>query len=161
MTTTSDADFASMLRVPFEFSRQPDPVPAHLRPERRVPLLLLLMDKSHGAGASWKGLQLLSWLVRDIEHVELLLTIRERGDIPNRPIVRFEPALDRTIDLAVGLGYLEQKSSRVFRLTALGKAAVRDLKASSVFQKERELMSMIKGKFTQRELSQVLEWRGR
>lgn len=111
------ATVRDQLDVPFCFEEQPDPVPAALRPERRVPLVLLLVAKCHGSGASWKVLQLLGWTTRDPRNMELLLSLQEHSDIPDRAVVRFELALDRALDLAVGLGLLEQKTSRAFRLT--------------------------------------------
>lgn len=159
MTSADGSDLVELLDVAFDFERQPDPVPAALRPERRVPLVLLLVAKSHGAGASWKGLQLLSWVVRDPEHAELLVALREDRDIPDRPVVRFEPALDRALDLATGLGLLEQKASRVFRLTEAGKRVVEELDGSDAFAREREVLGMLAGKVTQKEVGRVLEWR--
>jgi len=159
MTPAGGIDVVELLDVAFDFERQPDPVPAALRPERRVPLVLLLVAKSHGAGASWKGLQLLSWVVRDPEHAELLMALREDRDIPDRPVVRFEPALDRALDLATGLGLLEQKASRVFRLTDAGKRVVEELDGSDAFARERKVLEVLAGKVTQREVGRVLEWR--
>jgi Tn3 transposase DDE domain len=112
MTPADGIDLVALLDVAFDFERQPDPVPAALRPERRVPLVLLLVAKSHGAGASWKGLQLLSWVVRDPEHAELLMALREDRDIPDRPVVRFEPALDR----ALGEGHIATVDGMRFRV---------------------------------------------
>jgi hypothetical protein len=143
----------------FEFRAQPEPVPPALRADRRVGLLLLLIAKSHGAGASWKGLQVLSWAVRSPDHTELLLGFATADTSPDRPVVRIEPALDRAIDLAVGLGLVEQKSARVFRLTPAGKDAVKAIEASSAFAVERELLERFKGKVTQREVARLLEWR--
>lgn len=124
-----------------------------------MPLVLLLVAKSHGAGASWKGLQLLNWAVRDPEHAELLMALRKDHDIPDRPVVRFEPALDRALDLATGLGLLEQKASRVFRLTDAGKRVVEELDNSEAFARERETLGLLSGKVTQKEVGRVLEWR--
>jgi len=160
MTPADGIDLVQLLDdVAFDFKRQPDPVPAALSPERRVPLVLLLVAKSHGAGASWKGLQLLSWIVRDPEHAELLMALREDRDIPDRPVVRFEPALDRALDLATGLGLLEQKASRVFRLTDAGKRVVEELDGSGAFERERQVLGLLAGKVTQKEVGRVLEWR--
>jgi len=159
MSISDDIEFTELLNVPFDFERQPDPVPAALRPERRVPLLLLLVAKSHGAGASWKGLQLLNWAVRDSKHAELLVALREDRDIPDRPVVRFEPALDRALDLATGLGLLEQKASRVFRLTQAGQRLVEQLHSSDAFVREREILQLLQGKVTQKEVGRLLEWR--
>ena len=159
MTPDDGIHLLELLDVPFDFERQPDAVPAALRPQRRVPLVLLLVAKSYGAGASWKGLQLLNWAVRDPEHAELLMALREDHDIPDRPVVRFEPALDRALDLATGLGLLEQKASRVFRLTDAGKRVVEELDNSEAFVRERETLGLLSGKVTQKEVGRVLEWR--
>ena len=159
MTPHDGSHLVELLDVAFDFKRQPDPVPAALRPERRVPLVLLLVAKSHGAGASWKGLQLLSWAARDPEHAELLMALRENRDIPDRPVVRLEPALDRALDLATGLGLLEQKASRVFRLTGIGKRVVAEIEDSDAFVRERTMLRLLSGKVTQREVDRILEWR--
>jgi hypothetical protein len=139
--------------------RQPAPIPAALQPERRVPLVLLLVAKSHGSGASWKGLQLLNWVVRSPEHADVLLALREGRDIPDRPVVRIEPALDRALDLAVGLGLLEQRAARVFRLTNDGRQVVGALNDSDAFGREREVLARLQGKVTRRQVDQALEWR--
>jgi hypothetical protein len=152
-------EFRELLEAPFDFVRQPDPVAASLRPERRVPLVLLLVAKSHGSGASWKGLQLLNWAVRHPEHAELLVAFQDERDIPDRPVVRFEPVLDRALDLAAGLGLLEQKTSRVFRLTQAGRNAVAEIEASDALLRERELLAALRGKITQTQVRRVLEWR--
>jgi hypothetical protein len=157
----SDRDVAllSALDAPFEFARQPTPVASSLRPERRVPLLLLLVAKSHGAGASWKGLQVLSWAIRDARHAELFAALQAHQDIPDRPVVRFEPALDRAADLAIGLGLLELKASRVIRLTEKGHRVVGQIQASDAFGVERARLQRIPGKVTQAQVERILEWR--
>lgn len=154
-------DLELLLSVPFRFDRRPDPVPASLRPERRIPLLLLLVSKSHGAGASWKGLQLLSWAVRSDANIELITSLRANNDLPDRALVRFEPALDRAIDLAVGLGMLEKKKNNVYRLTSLGRNLVSEIEASGVFEVERTRLGRLGGKVTQKEVGRLLEWRRR
>ncbi|MFB9249960.1 hypothetical protein ACFFWE_17075 [Sphaerisporangium melleum] len=159
MSASWDTDFFEILDVPFDFTRQPDPIPATLRPERRVPLALLLVAKSRGSGASWKALQLLNWAVRDPNNMDLLVALRNSQDMPERPLVRLDPALDRALDLAVGLELLEQKSSRVFQLTASGRRVVEDLNKTEIFIRERELLALLPGKLTQKEVQRVLEWR--
>lgn len=144
-----------------DFQEQPDPVPAALRPGRRVPLLLLLVAKSHGAGVDWKTLQLLNWTVRSADHMELLVALQQRSDIPDRPVVRFEPALDRALDLALGLELLEQKTSRSFRLTEAGKSVVKEIENTEAFSLERQLLDQLKRKVTQAEVGRLLEWRDR
>ncbi|MFE0022296.1 hypothetical protein [Amycolatopsis sp. NPDC059021] len=153
------AELEAALDVPYSFERRPDPIAASMRPERRVPLLLLLVAKSHGSGASWKALQLLSWAVRSPEHIHLISQIRDGEDVPDQPLVRFEPALDRAIDLAVGLNLLEDKKNRVYRLTNDGRALVKAVQKSNAFERERSMLDQIEGKVTQKEVSRIIEWR--
>lgn len=153
------SELESALNVPFSFERRPEPLPASLRPERRLPLLLLLVAKCHGANASWMSLQLLSWAVRSNEHMKLIVSLRAGSDVPDRPLVRFEPALSRAIDLAVGLGFLELKASRTYRLTQDGRQFLGELQSSSVLTYERSLLDQIEGKITQKEVGKILEWR--
>jgi hypothetical protein len=156
----SDAEqLAPLLDAEFHFRRQPEAIPASLRTDRRVVLLVLLVAKCHGAGASWKGLQLLSWAVSSAVHADLLVSFAENRDIPDRPIVRIDPALDRAIDLAVGLGLLEKKSARVFRLTDEGRALVSAVDKSDALRVERDRLARFKGKVTQTEVDRLLEWR--
>ena len=160
MTPDNDTTLETLLiDVPFDFVRQPDPIPASLRPERRVPLTVLLVAKSHGGRASWTGLQLLNWALRHPAHAELLFALRERRDIPDRPVVRFDAALDRALDLAVGLGLLLQENARVFKLTESGRRVVDEVVSSDAFRPERDLLDQIKGKVTQKEVARLLEWR--
>lgn len=161
MSDPIDLDLERLLDLPYKFERRPDPISAKLRPERRVPLLLLLVAKSHGRGASWKGLQLLNWAVRSSENIELIVQLRRGDDIPDRALVRFEPTLDRAIDLAVGVGLLEQTSTRLYKLTAAGKSLVKDVESSQAFQREKERLARIEGKVTQKEVARLLEWRQR
>ena len=145
--------------VAFQFSRLPTPIPASLRPLRRVALLLLLVAKCHGSGASWKALQLLNWVVRDTRHATLLVTLWETGDIPDRPVVRFDPALERAIDLAIGLNLVEVTSTRAIRLTTDGGAALRGIANTPAFENERATLSAIPGKVTRADVERAFEWR--
>ena len=159
MNGSAEYDLRSLLDAPFEFTRQPDPIPPALRPERRVPLALLLVSKSHGSSGSWKGLQLLNWAIREPRNTELILALRGNNDMPDLPVVRFEPALDRALDLAVGLELLEQQASGAYKLTAPGKRLVSQIIASGAFAQERALLDSLPGKLTKKDVSHLLEWR--
>jgi hypothetical protein len=158
-TEESTRQPASLLDAAYIFEQQPDPIPARLRPERRVPLLLLLVAKCHGARAGWKSLHVLNWAIRDERNITVLGAVRTGRDVPDRPVVRFEPALDRAMDLAAGLGFLDKSAARVFKLTESGKEFVDAITASGAFAKERALLDQIGGRFTQKETELVLNWR--
>jgi len=159
MTDSSESQLAKVLDAAFLFEAQPDPISPSLRPELRIPLVLILVAKSRGTGASWKGLQLLSWAIRDKKNTELLVALRNGSEIPDRPVVRFEPALDRALDLAVGLGFLEERAVRVYKLTESGKSLVSQVNRAGVFIQERRLLEQLHGKISQTDISRILEWR--
>lgn len=150
---------AEILALQYEFRPRPQLLPSSLATRRRVPLLLLLVSKSHAAGASWRTLQVLSWAVRDEARIELLSALQGDRDLPDRPIVRFDPALDRAIDLAVGLEFLDRKSTRTFRLTKMGRDIVDKLETSDALADERRRLNSLKGKVSTAEIDRFIEWR--
>jgi hypothetical protein len=149
------------LDLPVQFTQQPNPIPPGLQVDRRVAILLLLVAKSNAAGASWKGLHLLNWVVRDRRHAEILVSIANGQDIPDRAIVRFEPAFERALDLAHGLGYLERKQSGAYRLTPTGQSYVDAIHGSDAFEVERALLDLLTGKVSQKLVDRMVEWRER
>jgi len=152
--------FAEFLDVPYEFRRQPTLVPAALLPSRRIPLILLIVARSRGSRASWKVLQVLNWAVRDPVSAELLVgLLHEARDAPHLPVVRIEPAFDRALDLAVGLGLLTQPKPRIFQLTAPGRSVVTLIEASSAFSREKAILEQLDKGITQKQINMALEWR--
>lgn len=149
------------LDVPFEFVRQADPIPASLRPQRRLALLLLLVDKCRSGRASWKALHLLSWTVQSTAHVALVKALRSGEDLPDRPVIRFEPALDRTIDLAQGLGLLRKNRNGTYELTEVGLQSLAEINAAPVLDLEKAALSELGRSFSAAEVARLLEWRSR
>lgn len=143
----------------FDFTRLPTPIPASLRPLRRVALVLLLVAKCHGSGASWKGLQLLNWAVRDRRNAALVNALWAGSDVPDRPVVRFEPALERAIDLAVGLGLAAVTSTHAIKLTPTGRAALGHIVGARVFETERNILNAMPGPVTRSDIDLAFEWR--
>lgn len=159
MTLFDRHELAELVDASYVFRRQAYPVSADLRPERRIPLLLFLLDKGYGAGASWQGLHVLNWMSRDRDHADLLVAIREGRDIPNVPVVRFEPALDKALDLAIGLGFVTMTHSGTFKLTQQGRGLVDEIRPGEVFQRERAALALVSGKVSQGEVERLLRRR--
>ncbi|MTK04126.1 hypothetical protein [Micromonospora sp. CP22] len=154
-------ELEAFLRLEFEFTKQPDPVAPSLRTKRRVSLLLLILAKSYGRRLTWKGLQLINWALRDPRNMDLLVRLNSGTDIPDLPILRIEPAMDRAVDLALGLGYISQTDGRVFQLTAEGSGLAAEIERTSAFAREKEQLARLKGKITQTQINRFLEWRAR
>ncbi|CAB4365431.1 MAG: hypothetical protein F2681_15000 [Actinobacteria bacterium] len=150
------SDVQALLDAEYSFGARPHPIPAELRTERKVALLLLLVSRCHGAGASWKSLHVLNWAVRSSGNFHALERVRDGELLPDIPIVRIEPALDRAIDLSAGLGYLERKRSGTFRLLPAGTAVVVAVEAAGALATERALLDRMKNKVTQTMVESLL-----
>src|SRR6266568_2946852 len=113
------------------FTRRPTSLPPDIRPEWRVPLLLLLTSHCRGRLASREQLHVLnSAILNDGSRRALLATLDGRI-APQTPIVQFEPALDRAIDRCVGLGLLEYMASGRLKVSDLGASVVQALDADA------------------------------
>lgn len=115
----------SEIDIPFRFVRRPMPLPAELRPDWKIAILLLILEiSSHGGKSSLRRLHVLNWSMR---------STRFRRDFEDRlktPVplfrlsVRFEPAFSRAIDLAVGENLAEWVGGNRLKITSKGKTWV-------------------------------------
>lgn len=147
------------LDAPLNFRSQASPIAPAFRAQRRVPLCLLLVQKSWGERATWKALHVMNWAIQSERRLSLVIGYRSARDLPDRPIVRFEPALDRALDLAVGLGYLQRLDSGSFQLTDPGREVIADVVKADVLTDERAALASIKGKLPGSEIEKILEWK--
>lgn len=147
------------LDAPLNFKSQASPIAPAFRAQRRIPLCLLLVQKSWGERATWKALHVMNWAIQSERRLSLVVGFRAARDLPDRPIVRFEPALDRALDLAVGFGYLDRLSSGSFQLTESGRRVIADVVEADVLTAERAALASIKGKLSGSEVEKILEWK--
>jgi len=94
----------------FSFQRRPISLPGDLRPSWRIGLLVILLSQCcRQQRSSLTRLHVLSWAVRSKDNHDDLLTLVNHTLPPDALIVRFDPAVNRAIDLAIG----EQLINRV------------------------------------------------
>ena len=118
---TPSHELAELFDVPFTFTERPRPVPGSLRPGWRIPAILLLVRKCRGARATLEQLHVLNWAIRDARGREAFLSFW-RGEVePDESLVRYEPALNRAIDLAVGVRLLIWNDAKRLVLTEQGR----------------------------------------
>ena len=146
------------LDVPFDFVRRPAPVPAALRPEWRIALLLLALHRCWGNKATRRQLHVLNWALRTPEaratfgHV-LAGTLR-----PDEAIVRFDPVVERALNFAEG-EKLITISGELVVLTQRGDQFVRSLmRNKDCMLMEKEFLASLGGKLTQRQVESFLAW---
>jgi hypothetical protein len=63
---------------------------------------------------------------------------------PDDVVVRYDPSLDRAIDLALGNGLLMRRGGGILALTGTGKSFVELLGNSNVLKTERDFLSDVR-----------------
>jgi len=140
------------LNAMFLFRRRPVALPADLRPSWRIGLILLLLKVCCRRGRSTlTRLHALSWGIRAEQTRSALLAVvtgslAHNGDV----IVRFDPALNRAVDFALGEQLIRRCGGSRIELAPKGDALATALEAAEeAYQTEKIFMREIKQKFTE------------
>jgi hypothetical protein len=160
----NNQELDNILDEPFTFRERPTPISPNLRPVRRIALLLLMLDKCQGGKVSHEQLHVLNWALRDTESQRALLEFLKGDSHPDKPIIRFDPTLDRATLFAEAEGFVAMElvgiknGDRIdgqwpgYRVKLLdsGKQIVKELSTmADCFKPERAFLSQLNGKFTQ------------
>lgn len=156
-----DSAVLGWLDAPMNFTARADPISPDFRPERRVAVCMLIVDKSRAGKASWKAIHVLSWALQSPKRVEMLTNLKNGTNLLDMPVVRFEPALDRALDLALGLGFLTRDGIGPFELTDAGREALAEVREAGVLEREVAALAAVNGKVSNRDVERLLEWRSR
>jgi hypothetical protein len=156
-----DSAVLGWLDAPMNFTARSDPISPDFRPERRVAVCMLIVDKSRAGKASWKAIHVLSWALQSPKRVEMLTNLKNGTNLLDMPVIRFEPALDRALDLALGLGFLTRDGIGPFELTEAGREALAEVREAGVLEREVAALAAVNGKVSNRDVERLLEWRSR
>ena len=129
----------------FRFTRRPMAIAAELRPDWKIGTLLLILHlSSRGGKSSLRRLHILNWALRSSKNRAEFEQVWEHQQPLFSFQFRFEPALGRAVNLAVGEKYVEWVGGNRLQITAKGQRWVKDiLKDESVMQEEREFLERI------------------
>lgn len=133
----------SVLERPFDFREEPVPTPAEYRPKWRTALVVLLLGACHGRRASWHQLHVLNWGCRSRTNQEAFERLKAGEGRLGDSVVRYDPALDRAIDLALFDGLLERRSSEALGLAPRGLDTLAKLRETSVLSDEKEFLKRV------------------
>jgi hypothetical protein len=131
------------------FTPRPSPIPPELRPNWRVALLLLIVQSCRQHKATWGQLHVLNWAVRTRRGRSAFERAVNQMSVPEDTVIRFEPSLDRAVDLAIGLGLLRWEGGRLLELTEDGRGVLDLLGQHQLMSKEREFLDSFRGRLTQ------------
>jgi hypothetical protein len=147
---------------PFRFKRKPMPVAAELRPDWKMATLLLILHLSSvGGKSSLKRLYILNWAVRSAKHRDEFDQVRDHLSPLFHFQFRFEPALARAIDLAVGEGFVEWVGGDRLRIATKGKRWIEEIeKDESLLAVERSFLKRIGKTITESMASEMISLKG-
>lgn len=122
------------------FRQTGTPVEPELRPLWRISLIaLILLKLSAGNKAGVKKIQALSSLVSS--HEKRKNYFSEIQDLFSAVNIRFDPLVDRAINIGLGEGIFELEPSKSIKLSTRGLAFAKSIDADEeVFAEEKEFM---------------------
>jgi hypothetical protein len=131
------------LERPFTFTERAVPTPAEYRPQWRTSLVVLLVGACWGKRASWHQLHVLSWASRSSANQAAFQRLRDGQPQLDDVVVRYDPALDAAIDLALYDNLLERRGGDTLGLTAHGIQVREQLLANEVLESEKTFLSRV------------------
>lgn len=132
-----------VLERPFEFRERPVPTPAEYRPKWRTALVVLLIGSCYGRRASWHQLHVLNWACRSRANQASFERLKTGDAQLGDMVVRYDPALDRAIDLALFSSLLERRGGDVLGVAPRGLAALNGLQDADVLTVEKAFLNRV------------------
>jgi hypothetical protein len=149
-----------VLDVKFKFVPRPRDLPGDLRPNWRVPLLVLMLDMcSRGGKSSLYKLHLLNWAIRSEEQRGLLLDNLSGEPDYSQIRIQVEPSFIRAIQFAVAEKLVDRLDNSRVQITERGKQFAHDIQESDSLASEKEFLKKIGFKLTEAWVSGFAAWR--
>ena len=151
------------IRSDFVFRPRPTSLPPELRPDWRISVLLLILLKTgHANTASLKKLHVISWAIRNAGDRRVFLDILKGNATADALMVRFDPALNRALEFALGekLVAFERLASGGLNvsLTEIGRRTALELeKYRDCLQHEKAFLYDV-GKVSEAKIENILNW---
>lgn len=147
------------LDVPFTFQKRPMGIPADLRVDWRIGTIVLILYLScRGSKATLTKLHIMNWAIRNNQGRELFLKLCS-GDIgPESIIVRFEPWLNRAVDIALAEKIIQRIDGDRIELTVSGIMMAKEiLNTKNCFVEEKEFLNILKKSMSETKLNKMIE----
>lgn len=143
----------------FRFRKQPVALPPDLRPAWRITVLLLVLTRCCRQGRSGlTRIHVLNWAMRTPQSRQLFLDVLEGAVRPDAAIVRFDPSLNRAIDVASGEKLLQRLSNKTFQITATGIALTEEVLADDTLMRtEKWFLGEVGHRATEKWIEKLLK----
>ncbi len=141
------------------FSRRGEAIPGDLRLSWRIPMLCMILQRFRGNKAELEHLHTVWWAIRSKETRKLFTRWFEGVKRPDEVIVRFDPSLSITLDLALGQGFIVAPGSGTIELTSAGDELAKSIwLEEGVFEIEKAFLGVLPRKMTQKLIKEITKW---
>ncbi len=148
-----------ILDVKFTFKKRPLDLPGDLRPNWRVPVLLMMLQYCCRGGKSHLyKLHLLNWTMRDQRRQEALITSLSGVPQYDKIQVQVEPSFVQAVQFAVGEGLVERLENSRVKITDSGKQLVKEIEKAACLSVERAFLKNIGLRLTEEWLAGFAAW---
>lgn len=153
-----EAFFSSISAAP-RFTDRAVNIPGEFRTGWRLSVLCLILSRGRANQLALDHLHVLWWAVRSSTSRALFLRWATGEKSPDEIIVRFDPSLTATVDLATGQQLVGRTRSGLIKLTSAGLSLTEIVASETkVLVREKEFLQKLPSKISQRQLSDLLEW---
>jgi hypothetical protein len=139
------------------FNPKPDPIPGDLRLSWRLSALLLVLNRCRGKTASLEQIHFLTSAMRSPAVADVVRRWFSGQKAPDDPIIRYDPAMSRTISLSVAADLTQWKGQSI-ALTTVGSILIQEIENNdAIMVKERQFLSFLPRSITQKSVRELLE----
>ena len=151
-------EFFGDLQAAPHFTQRATNIPGDLRVAWRLSVLCLLLRRGRANTLALEHLHVLWWAVRSEATRSLLLRWFRGEGRPDEMLVRFDPSLSVTLDLAIGQGLAEVSETGTASLTVNG-AALADavLSQDDALTQEKAFLAALPTRISRQQVQSLLE----
>jgi hypothetical protein len=152
-------DNFEILDVHFTFKRRPLDLPGDLRPNWRVPLLVIILVLCcRGGRSSLFRLHLLNWTIREKGRQTALIASLSSSTDYSGIRLQVEPSFVKAIQFAVGEGLLERLGKGRVKITDKGKQFGTDIMQSDCLFEEKTFLNAVGFRLTEEWVTGFAMW---
>ncbi|WP_413249132.1 hypothetical protein [Sinomonas flava] len=157
--TETLADFFAGPFANPKFTRRSVSIPGDFRTAWRLSVLTLILSRGRANSLALDHLHVLWWAIRSKTTRELFLRWLNGEKQPDELLVRFDPSLTVTIEMALGEELVCKLPSGPIRLETRGTALANVVNANSeVLTSEKRFLENLPHRITQSQINKLLEW---
>ena len=150
---------SEILDVKFRFKKRPLDLPGDLRPNWRVPILLMMLRLCcRGGKSSLFKLHMLNWTMREQGRQEALLAALSDPSQYDRIQMQVEPSFIQAVQFAVGEGLLERLENSRVKITDAGTKLAKEIEKTECIIIEKSFLKSVGLKLTEDWVAGFAAW---